>query len=109
MVRPRVEHHVPGKRKRGESWRVFWRGHGRVYEVTVGHVSEADAEVYRLEIDLALRKKEWPKWAARLPAVRRFLTADSGPAPDDLLESGPTWRQGAVCQGATDWSRLLSS
>ena len=73
MGRPRTRFHTPGKRRRGNSWHVFWRTERGVCEVSVGAISESGAEERRLEIALALRTGAWPDWALRRPAVQRQL------------------------------------
>jgi len=85
MGRPRSAFHRPGKRLRGRAWRVFWRGNGRTYELSLGPGNEARAEARRLEIELALRVGRWPAWAESLSAVQRFRSAGVATDPTDLL------------------------
>lgn len=54
---------VPGKMSRAGRWVVFWRDAGRIRQISVGRVSEKDAEVARQEVALALHGREWPSWA----------------------------------------------
>ena len=85
MPRPRVEFPTPGKRLRGDRWQVFWRAGSRVYGLSIGPVSEADAEGARLEVALALRTGRWPEWAAGAAAVQRYLAEHGAADAGDLL------------------------
>lgn len=78
MPRPRSEFPTPGKRVRGDRWRVYWWQDGRSYEVSVGAIPEADAESARLEIALALRTGVWPDWAIEAGIPDRVTGAASG-------------------------------
>ncbi|MFP4028639.1 MAG: hypothetical protein ACLFWL_12680 [Candidatus Brocadiia bacterium] len=55
MARPKKEFPRPGKRERDGGWRIYWRDGENTYEISVGKVSESEAEAHRLEIELALR------------------------------------------------------
>ncbi len=99
MGRPKVVHHVPGKRRRGRMWQIFWKGAGGVYGLSVGSVTEEEAESYRLEIELAIRTGRWPEWAADLPAVRRYVQEPG--RGEDLLES---YRASISGELSTTWA-----
>ena len=110
MGRPPAEFPTAGKRKRGQSWSVYFAWSGRVYGVAVGPVSEKDAETARQEVGLALRTRTWPAWAEQAAGVRRYLTdryGEAPPAPEtgDLLtvygeslrsEVSASWARGSL-------------
>jgi len=102
MARPRSEFHTPGKRRRGDAWRIFWRDATGVYEVSVGKVSAADAESCRLEVALALRTGDWPDWAATKPTVQRFLAGSSPAQSGGVLTDYEKVLRGEVSPG---WAR----
>jgi len=90
MPRPQKKFPTPGKRRRGDSWQVFWRSGPLVFGVGLGPISEHDAESRRLEVALALRTGEWPAWAADAPAVHRHHAI--GHAGGALSDYGPSLR-----------------
>jgi integrase len=88
MGRPRSEFPTPGKRQRGGKWELFFwaRNEGRIpggrtYGLTIGDVTEQEAETRRMELELALRTGQWPAWAIKAPGVQRYFTRGEEKAP----------------------------
>lgn len=80
--RPRATHPTPGKRKRNNAWAVFWRADGQFSQLSVGSVSETEAEAARLRAAIALRTNDPDDWAKcpnavqESDAVRRYMRRD---------------------------------
>jgi len=102
MARPHSAFHTPGKRLRGDAWRIFWRDRSGVFEMSVGKISEGDAESCRLEVALALRTGKWPDWAATKPTVQRYLAGSSTAQGDNALTDYERVLRGEVSSG---WTR----
>ena len=101
--RPKVRFHTPGKRLRGDSWSLFWRGRqGAQFEMSIGPLPEADAEMCRLEVALALRTGEWPEWALGRKAVQKILSAEAPSSDDDLLAS---YQAALAADVSRQWAR----
>jgi len=90
--RPRSLFPTPNIRNRDGVKRIFWWADGRTYEMSIGRLSDHDAETCRLEILLALRGEEWPAWARQRPAVQAYLRSharrDAAPEAELLAPSG---------------------
>jgi integrase len=104
LPRPRKAIPTPGKRLRGRAWQLFWASAGHTYGVSVGRVSEGEAEYRRLELQLAFQGGKWPTWLRRAPAVKRYLRAFQ-PVPetaDDLLAAYTPSLRAEVSPGWAD-------
>ena len=111
MARPRLEHPRAHLRRRGKIWRIFWRGRGRQWEVSLGAIPDGMARNLRDLADLALRRvQDWPPELMRLATVHRWLAADNriaGQVGDDdtaLLER----YEGHLAASVSDRWRICS-
>jgi len=108
MVRPTVNFPTPGKRLRGKIWYIFWRGMGRVVEVSVRECSKEDAEHMRIEVAYALRTGKWPKWAEGKRAIQRYLMESMPQNDEPLLDIyGPELRSHVSSEWASSSIKMI--
>lgn len=90
MARPVKQFPTPYLRQKNGSWQIRWGVRGKKFELSVGKIPAPEAETYRLEIEIALRRHEWPDWALAAEPVKRYLRQccreDSLPQSGGLYE-----------------------
>jgi len=97
--RPRRKHPEPHKRRRPGAWSIYWFSDGQRFDLSVGDVSEDDAEGFRREVASAFVTGAWPAWAIETGAVWRYLRQGQ-PAPSgDHLQAYDRILRGSVGEG----------
>ena len=78
-------------------------GAGSTFELSAGRVAEDQAELRRLEVELALRTGEWPEWAVAAPPVVRYRHLAA--RPDETGDVLPLYAEHLASSVCAPWAR----